>query len=317
MRILAADIGGTNSRFGLFEAEAGGNVRKVFSKWLKTSHYNSFKELLNGFLSALNKDDLEGLRAASFAVAGPIERGFFSKPPNIPWGIDLHDLVLPVKKVKLLNDFAAQAYACRTPAVEGARQILAGIGDPSAPIACVGAGTGLGQACLIPVPGGGFIAASSEGSHTPFPFLDEEEIAYGRFLKARLKVPFAECDVVVSGRGLSLLHEYMTGDLLEPEEVTNRFKEGSPTIERMGSFYGRVCRNYVLQTVSFGGLYIAGGVAAKAPSLVLCQGFRREFCTSSTMGRILGKVPVYLNNNEESGLWGAAFAVYWEMVREK
>lgn len=316
MRILAADIGGTNSRFAVFEADRKGGLRRIISKWLKTTDYGSFKDLLSGLALVLSAE-LKGIRAASFAVAGPVEGGCFSRPPNIPWEIDIRDVALPIEIRMLLNDFAAQAYACKTPAVEGAREILSGRGDPSSPVACVGAGTGLGQSCLIPLPDGGFIAAASEGSHTPFPFMGEEEFSYGRFVRERLRVPYAECDHVVSGRGLRLLHQFITGEDLAAEEITARFSEGSPTIERMGSFYGRVCRNYVLQTVSLGGLYVAGGIAARAPSIILCNGFRKEFYDSATMERILRRVPVYLNCNQESGLWGAAFAALTAMERDK
>jgi glucokinase len=316
MHILAADIGGTNSRFAVFEADGKGVLRRLISKWLKTTDYSSFKDLLAGVLSAFSKEELKGITVASFAVAGLVEGGCFSRPPNISWEVDIRDIAFPVERAMLLNDFAAQAYACKTPAVEGAREILPGRGDPSSPLACVGAGTGLGQSCLIPLPEGGFVAAASEGSHTPFPFLGEEELSYGRFVQESLHIPYAECDDIVSGRGLRLLHQFITGDDLAPEEITSRFSEGSPTIERMGSFYGRVCRNYVLQTVSLGGLYIAGGIAAKAPSIVLCKGFRQEFYNSASMERILRGVPVHLNANEESGLWGAAFAALNKIKRD-
>ena len=74
----------------------------------------------------------------------------------------------------------------------------------------------------------------------------------------------------------------------------------------MARFYGRICRNLALQFLAFGGVYIAGGVAAKTPNLVMHPEFKREFCSSKTMGHVLEKIPVSLNSNQESGLWGAA-----------
>jgi glucokinase len=59
-----------------------------------------------------------------------------------------------------------------------------------------------------------------------------------------------------------------------------------------------------------GGVYIAGGVAAKLPAIVTHPEFEQQFRSSKTMRAMLEKIPVFLNKNEESGLWGAAlFAV--------
>jgi glucokinase len=74
----------------------------------------------------------------------------------------------------------------------------------------------------------------------------------------------------------------------------------------MARFYGRVCRNFALQILAFGGVYIAGGVAAKIPNLVTHQEFTIEFRRSKTMSHVLKKIPLMLNSNQESGLWGAA-----------
>jgi len=79
------------------------------------------------------------------------------------------------------------------------------------------------------------------------------------------------------------------------------------TLTWASRFYGRVCRNYALETLSLGGVYIAGGVAAKIPQLLKHRAFEDEFRSSSTMSDILKNIPVFLITNEESGLWGAAF----------
>jgi len=58
--------------------------------------------------------------------------------------------------------------------------------------------------------------------------------------------------------------------------------------------------------LSLGGMYIAGGVAAKLPVMLTHKVFSEEFRSSKTMSRILAQIPVFLITNEESGLWGAA-----------
>ena len=84
------------------------------------------------------------------------------------------------------------------------------------------------------------------------------------------------------------------------------FSEHTETLEWASRFYARVCRNYVLETLALGGLYIAGGVAAKTQELLTHQAFEKEFRSSDTLADLLAKVPVSLIRDENSGLWGAA-----------
>ncbi|MBN2059384.1 MAG: glucokinase, partial [Deltaproteobacteria bacterium] len=115
-------------------------------------------------------------------------------------------------------------------------------------------------------------------------------------------------NVVVSGLGLSLVHEFLTGQALEPARVSELLTEKSETLHWMARFYGRACRNYALHALALGGVYISGGVAARVPDLVTDDEFSREFHRSETMGHLLKNIPVFLNLNEESGLWGGAMA---------
>ncbi len=306
--ILSADIGGTNSRFAYFQCDTGNGLSLIETKWLKTRNAPSFVNLL----AQLSKTDfsleLGQADIAVFAIAGPVERGRYSQPPNIAWTIDLSDVreKFGLKKCELINDFVAQAYACRSPIIDSAEVILPGDLDPDASLVVIGAGTGLGHAALIPQFGGGYVAVASEGGHASFPFESEREFRYMNFVLEKMGGPYVISDVVVSGRGLSLLHEFFTGERLEPSEVAAGLNAHSEVLQWMARFYARVCRNYALLALARGGVYIAGGVAAKLPILVKHPAFETEFRRSITMAHILKKIPVFLNLNEESGLWGAA-----------
>jgi glucokinase len=308
-RILAADIGGTNSRFAAFETDSGGRLSMRKSCWLPTEKAESFTHLID----QLREEDFdlppEKADISVLAVAGPVTDGVYSNPPNIKWDVDVSDLPqrLGFKRCELINDFAVQAYACRSPIIKGAQQIVPGKIDPAAPLVVVGAGTGLGHAALINDGCGKWLALPSEGGHAGFPFENEDERAYQTFLHQQTGDPYIDAETVVSGRGLSNIHHFLTGRKLKPSQIGHELVEDSPTVIWMNRFYGRICRNFALQLLAYGGVYIAGGVAAKLPQLVTHAEFKASFRSSAIMAGELQKIPVFLNANEESGLWGAAF----------
>ena len=307
--LLVADIGGTNSRFAAFRAGPDGGLTMGESEWLKTTAVGSFPELLDRLWAGdfpLAPGDVD---MAVFAVAGPIRKKVYCSPPNIDWDIDASDsrrrFGLPA--IHLINDFAAQAYACRTPAVADAETLQAGEANPEGAVAVIGAGTGLGHCALMPVGRVGFTAIPSEAGHAAFPFVGEREEAYGAFLRKRLGTAYAIGDHVVSGRGLALAHEFLTGETLSPAEVAAKLRSGVETLEWFARFYGRAARNYALYVLSTGGLYVAGGVAAKNREIVRHPAFLDEFRLSENHAELLAAMPVSLNANESSGLYGAAF----------
>jgi glucokinase len=306
-RLLAADIGGTHSRFASFDLN-GPAPRMLQKTWLPTGQADSMADLLRRL--AETDFDLAPDRAdlAVFAVAGPVERGRYCDPPNIPWDIDAGavEKAVHVSRLLLVNDFVAQAFACASPIFEQVRTILPGESRPGATLAVIGAGTGLGKCALITDDRGRNHAVPSEGGHTDFPFLTPEEFDYLQFAREQTGRTQIIGDLVVSGPGLSTLHHFLAGEKLEPAQVADRLPEHPATREWMARFYGRACRNYALEVMSMAGVCIAGGVAAKTPTLITDPAFEAEFRFSQTHGRLLADMPVFLNPNEDAGLWGAA-----------
>lgn len=307
-QILTADIGGTNSRFSHFDWDPEGGLRQVKSVWLETKTYGSFPQLMKDFRARDFTLKTEQAEIAVFAVAGPVEGGAYADPPLISWDVDVSraEAEFGLRECLLINDFVAQAFACRSPVGEAATKVVPGTADPDGTVAVVGAGTGFGLAALVPDGYGGHVAVPSEGGHASFPFEGDREHGYAAFLAAETGEIYATPNTVVSGRGLSLVHKYLSGDALSPEGVSSRIEQAPETLLWFSRFYARVARNFALQTVSTGGLYIAGGVAAKVPEIITHGAFLEEFRRSDRMGHLLVKIPVFLNDNEESGLWGAA-----------
>jgi glucokinase len=314
--ILAADIGATNSRFAHFHQIPQSELSMVEVQWLPTANSGSFAELieqLNGLGFSRAQDEADIFVAA---VAGPVEHGLICSPPFISWDIDISQIQeeFGFKRVALINDFVAQAYACRSPV--GKTEIISGEIVDDATIAVLGAGTALGKAVLIPDGAGGFLAVPSEGGHASFSFISEREYEFQEFLKNELGEDYIIANYVVSGKGLRYIHRFLTGEDLEAKDVAETFALDSETLEWVARFYGRVCRDFALETLSLGGMYIAGGVAAKSPQIITHEAFEKEFRTSSTMGHLLEKIPVFLIDNQDSGLWGAAFLGLQELDRE-
>ena len=316
MEILVADIGGTNSRFAHFRSNTKKELELVGTSWLKTRDSASFGDLLNRLVEggfSLKPDEVD---IASIAVAGPVRDGVYNAPPFISWDIDIsnsmHDFGL--KRCVLLNDFVAQAYACLSPVGKSAEQVLPGASASGAAIAVIGAGTGLGMAALLPDGRGGYAAMPSEGGHASFPFLPGRETEYQEFLLKESGNEYLTGNDVVSGRGLSTLHRFLTGESLEPGAVASTFTQDSETLRMAARFYGRVCRNYALETLALGGLYIAGGVAAKTPEIIRHSAFEDEFRSSPKLEDVLRDIPVFLIRDEQSGLWGAAHRGVMELV---
>jgi glucokinase len=308
-RILVADIGGTHSRFAYFKVDENGTLSLAETRWIDTAKSTSFSHLLNLLKETTFPLSVDQSDIAVLAVAGPVIKGVFSNPPNIDWNIDVSNSAedFKMKRCLLINDFAAQAYACRSPVADSVRQVLSGQIDPDATLAVIGAGTGLGMAALAPNGAGGYVAVPSEGGHSALPFESPAEFEFLKFLIHELEVPYVETEFVVSGSGLSLIHQFLSGEKLTPAEIGTGVSQESKTFQWMARFYGRACRNYALQVLARGGVYIAGGVAAKVPVLVTHPEFGLQFRNSSTMQSMLESIPVFLNTNEESGLWGAAY----------
>lgn len=308
-RILAADIGGTNSRFASFSLH-GGVLELQDKTWLATAEAESFGRLLemlgrSGFSLPPTEADLVVL-----AVAGAVEDGLRCDPVNIHWSLDLRQARRDygLRDVWMINDFEAQAFATRTRAVEHAKCVLPGAPRPGGTVAVIGAGTGLGKCALASLERGGFRAVPSEGGHSLFAFMNGEEYAFARFVRRETCREQVIGDMIVSGPGLRLVHKYLTGQWLEPREIGGLMQQGQApgTLAWFSRFYGRACRNYALEVLATGGMFIAGGVASKTPEILDHPNFAHEFRWSETHAPLLADIPVMLNDNQDSGLWGAA-----------
>jgi glucokinase len=306
--IIVGDIGGTNARFAAFEMSP--RLRMIRSVWFKSNEVKSFTELLEQLNQSELRDSAAGARQFVFAVAGPVVGGTTARLPNLEWAVDISALRAAhgEDRVWLINDFVAQAMATRTPIVETAIPVKPGQADAAGLVAAIGAGTGFGHCSILQCPRGKFTAIPSEAAHQAFAFRsdDRQERDFEAFVIRQLGVRYITGDMIVCGRGLALLHEFHTSQKLSPADVAAKLAADSPVCIMFARFYGRACRHYALAVLPTGGIYLTGGIAARNPILVTHPVFAEEFVASIVHQPLLERIPIWLNVEEESGLWGAA-----------
>ncbi len=315
MRILAADIGGTNSRFACVEISSLSSVSMgepfVFPTWLDS--IGSLRDLLDHFQHNAPAEiaDLGRYRAVSLGVAGAVDLGKATLP-NIPWDIDLASAG-NIPDVFLLNDFVAQAHACLDEnlldQLEPVRPVP---GFTLGSIAIIGAGTGLGHAAVKPSAGRRVVIASQSG-HTTFAFHGPEEREIEQFFISRTGKKWISNDDVVSGSGAALIHECLSGEPASPAEALTTASGNTQTCTLYARFYARACRNYCLSMHPVEKLIITGGIAAKNPHLIRSKEFSREFNDADHFRHLLESIPIYLNTDQGLGIRGAAMHAWLEL----
>ena len=315
-RIFAADIGGTNARFALFTGHEG-NLTLKAAVWEKSADLHTAQDVLQSMQRQLQCPLAEG-DALIIALAGPTQ-GLQGKLTNGQLRVDLSGVGqrYGLSCCMLVNDFTAQAFATLTPAGTDARPVRGRVPSHTEypqTKAILGAGTGLGAAALVccAAAAGGerWLAVPSEAGHAPFAFVGAEEHAYQAFLARELGCNCPTVENVLSGEGLSVLHYYLTGQFFYPQAVGEQaLSHDTPTIQWYARFLARFCRQWILSTVCRGGLWIAGGIAAKNSLCVEHPAFLQELAAGGDVGEVVAATPIMLITDANSGLWGAARAV--------
>lgn len=320
---LAADIGGTNSRFLLTLASGAS-----FSRYFPSQDYDDFEAVLSDFFvqADITSSDVD---AACFAVAGPVD-GDIARVTNLPWVISAAALTAQfgITKIKLCNDFAAVGYGISQLTDDDVLCLQVGEPDLTAPRAVIGAGTGLGQALLIPQQDRDkttWEVFPTEGGHTDFAPTD---VAQARlWQKLVKKFGHVSYERLVSGAGLveiynflaevqpalaSIeLHAAMQRD--DAAMVISQFAwERDDALAQQAfdwfiKIYGAQAGNFALSTLPRGGLYIAGGIAAKNKRPFEEGQFLAAMLEKGRMRSVLEKIPVYLVLRGDIGVLGAQY----------
>lgn len=299
-RIIAGDVGGTKTLLRCIEGPGDVAVEKRFD----SAHYRTFEDLLREFVQICPGE----VDAACFAVAGPVFESR-AEVTNLKWRIESATLTATfgIRRVALINDFYAIALGVPLLVEQDLLSLQQGTRDRSAPIGILGAGTGLGEA-MVAFHHDEWVVISSEGGHADFAPQDDEQM---RLLAAlQKKYGHVSWERVISGMGLSNIYAFLTGRTEEPARIAEMAVRGEPdavrTFRIFVDVYGSEAGNMALRVLARGGIFLAGGVAAKNRGFFTDGRFIDAFRRKGRFSELLHDIPVDLIINEHVGLIGAA-----------
>jgi glucokinase len=344
--VLDGDIGGTKTILRLAGAEVSGSGKAIpllTTLWEKKYTSRSFADLVP-MVHQFFKDAIESsvsvpsADSACFGIAGAIVNNA-SELTNLSWSLsgDRLQRSLGIPRVTLINDFAAIGYGIAGLQDGHLATLQAATPDPAAPVAVIGAGTGLGEGFLIPDPDGTLRAFPSEGGHTDFAPRSGLEFQLLTYLMEKNSLPRVSVERVVSGTGIASIYQFFrdTNPHEESAAMTDIYQTWSQEMGKKdktidlaaevskaalagGDFlceqtmnlfmtaYGAEAGNLALKILPFGGLYLAGGIAPKILPMLQQGAFMKAFCNKGRMRPLLEKVPVHVILDPKVGLIGAA-----------
>jgi glucokinase len=303
--ILVGDIGGTKTLLGLAQGD-----ELVLDRRYANADFPGFAGVLAAFL-ADTQTDPRTIAGGCLAVAGPVaDDGRSARLTNLPWDIVVEELSqrFGLPALHLANDFAAAALGAVTAPAAQLAGLQAGDPDAAAPRLVVGAGTGLGMAIVLPQ-GETWRVIAGEGGHVAFAPADEQQAALWAFLRQRHgRVTWER---VVSGPGLAAIHEFLEGGRETPEAIAMRALADATSTARRSldlflAAYGAFAGDMALACLARGGVYLAGGIAAKLLPMIGVSPFMATFNAKAEHAGIATRMPVSIATDALLGLHGAA-----------
>jgi len=322
---------------------AKNNFTVLFERCYVSAQYASFDILLREFLQLVQQEGLPSATQACIGVAGPVANSLTGNDSanvtNLPWQLNAQQLAArhQLRHLYLINDFQAIAFGLEMLSADETVLLQKGdmptsgttapISGTTAPKVVIGAGTGLGQALLVwcgNVEHGCYEVIPSEGGHADFsPGSDEQRELLSFLAKRQSRVSVED---VLSGRGLVNIYYYLADKYpTEVSETLNAAMANGDAAAAVGeaglsavdslagraldlfvAVYGAQAGNFALTCMATGGVYIAGGIAAKIRDCFTHETFLTAFQNKTPMQKMMKTIPVRLVLNPQVGLKGAA-----------
>ena len=327
--LLAGDIGGTNTNLGIFGIK-NSLPRLIASLNFKSKELKGLHEAVNGALAYAQKNYKIKITKSCFAVAGVLSQNKnYINTTNIKWDVSKKELLRKtrLKQILLINDFEAIGYGVNILSKKDAVAIKKAKKTSKSPIIIIGAGSGLGKSTLIYDKNTKlYIPFPSEAGHSDFAAQNQQELELAYFIKKFKKInQNVSYEQVLSGQGLSNIYSFLRKSkkfketkytkeidkLKNQPELISKYrkidKTCRETFQIFKTVYARFAKNFALDCLSFGGVYIAGGIAPKNKN-IFDKEFIKMFEQNNEFRGVLKKIPVYLILNPNAGLLGAGFA---------
>jgi glucokinase len=191
-------------------------------------------------------------------------------------------------------------------------------------IAVIAAGTGLGEALLY-TDGTDYHPIASEGGHADFAPRTDEEIELLRYLRGRFN-GHVSYERVLSGPGIDNIYCFLrdTHRAPEPTWLAEKLASGDrsaviaesglagsaplcvKTLELFSVIYGAEAGNLALKCLALGGVFVAGGIAAKILPVLRNGSFMRGLTDKGRFAALMERLPVTVSLNPRTALLGAA-----------
>jgi len=336
--VLAGDVGATNANLSIAGVK-GKDVQPLFILHFMSKELMSISSAINETLKFADDKYKIHVSKACLSPAGPLDNGrSFCKLTNNPLAVDVKVILSEtlLGSLALINDFEAIGFGLpfldekdKSHLIELShpeKRVPKAV--PKAVKGIVGAGTGLGKSILFfDNVKGMYVPSPSEGGHEDLPVVDSFEYELMQFVKDR-RGGEAPCDYedLLSGRGIIAIYDYIIEmEMFDYNSVTDMIckakdeekaalisknaKEDDAcmkTFEIFTRFYARALRNMALNLMARGGMYIAGGIAAKNLSFFQDEVFMKEFEINYAQHKVLKEIPVFVITNYNVSLYGAA-----------
>jgi len=305
---LVGDVGATNARFALVDPD--GSIG--FTRAILCQDFATIGEAIAAFLAEAPKPKPSH---SVLAVASSPDGDEVSLT-NHPWTFSTEALrrALGLNRLRIVNDFHANALAVPYLAADELIKIGAGETVAGTPIGILGPGSGLGVSALVPTVDGA-IAIPGEGGHVTMAAADAREAAVLEIIRRRFGHVSAER--VLSGPGLVNLYvasrelaeaapECLTAEEISHPEARADDRFAREATEMFCAMLGTVAGNLALMLGARGGIYIAGGIAPKLGPTFVQSTFRERFEAKGRFRDYLAEIPTYVVVRPFAALLGAA-----------
>lgn len=316
--VLAGDVGGTNARLAIVEVD-GTAGRIVREARFASREYPGLAPIVREFCGAAERPD-----RAAFGIACPVVADR-CQATNLPWTVSRRELAqaIGIPRTAILNDFSAIGRGLAVLAEEDYLILQPGAAAPRAPVALIGAGTGLGVGYLL-WNGSRYEVYPSEGGHVDL--AAREEIVFGLVRSLLRDYGHASVERLLSGPGIEYAYRYLAAAGIAPEQpavraelqhgdgaavITSHALDGSDalcvrTMELFVDGLGSVAGDLALTILATGGVYVGGGIAPRIVELLRGDRFLAAFRGKGRLADVLRRIPVRVILNGNVGLLGAA-----------